>query len=140
METQCMRANLTDGGRCPTCRSMHTSSCDTGKKPSNQDRRADARREIDVLMNRFLNGYPYLCRASDISRTGMRIHPISGTAAPIRFVGLQFQLPGCGDVITASGEVVSSGTTGGTLGVRFTRMPSVSAERIGRFLATRLPD
>ena len=119
---------------------MHTSSCDTGKKPSHQDRRADARREIDVLMNRFLNGYPYLCRASDISRTGMRIHPISGMGSATRFVGLQFQLPGCGDVITASGEVVSSGTTGGTLGVRFTRMPSVSAERIGRFLAARRPD
>jgi hypothetical protein len=118
---------------------MHTSSCNPEKKPSSHDRRADARREIDVLMNRFLNGYPYLCRASDISRTGMRIHPISGAGAPTRFVGLQFQLPGVGDVITASGEIVSTGTAGAPLGVRFTRMPSVSAERIGRFLAARSP-
>jgi hypothetical protein len=119
---------------------MHTSTCDSGKKPSSHDRRADARREIDVLMNQFLNGYPYLCRASDISRTGMRIHPISGAGAPPRFVGLQFQLPGIGDVITASGEIVSSGATGGTLGVRFTRMPTVSADRISKFLAARQPD
>jgi len=111
-----------------------------GKKPSNNERRADPRREIDVLMNRFLNGYPYLCRASDISRTGMRLHPISGAGAATRFVGLQFQLPGCADVITASGEVVSSNSTDGPVGVRFTRMPTVSADRIGRFLAARCPD
>jgi hypothetical protein len=119
---------------------MHTSSCDTGKKSSTQERRADARREIDVLMNRFMSGYPYLCRASDISRTGMRIHPISGAGAATRFVGLQFQLPGVGEVITASGEIVSSGTTGGPLGVRFTRMPTVSADRISKFLAACRPD
>jgi len=119
---------------------MHTSSCDTGKKPSTHERRADARREIDVLMNRFLNGSPYLCRASDISRTGMRIHPISGAGSATRFVGLQFQLPGVGDVITAAGEIVSPGAGGGPLGVRFTRMPTISAERIGRFLAARCPD
>jgi hypothetical protein len=115
---------------------MHTSSCDTGKKLSTKERRSDPRREVDVLMNRFLNGYPYLCRASDISRTGMRIHPISGAESATRFVGLQFQLPGSGDVITASGEVVSS-SAGGPLGVRFTRMPGVSSDRIGRFLAAR---
>jgi len=119
---------------------MHTSSCSTGKKPSTKERRADTRREIDVLMNRFLNGYPYLCRASDISRTGMRIHPISGAGSATRFVGLQFQLPGTGDVVTASGEVVSTGATGGPLGVRFTRMPAVSADRIGRFLSARHPE
>lgn len=91
-------------------------------------------------MNRFLNGYPYLCRASDISRTGMRIHPISGGAkGPARFVGLQFQLPGSNDVITASGEIVSSDATG-PVGVRFTTMPAVSKERISRFLAERQPD
>jgi len=119
---------------------MHTSSCDTGNRPSTNERRADARREIDVLMNRFLNGYPYLCRASDISRTGMRIHPISGAGSSTRFVGLQFQLPGTGDVVTASGEVVSSGAGGGPLGVRFTRMPAISADRISRFLSARHPD
>jgi hypothetical protein len=91
-------------------------------------------------MNRFLNGYPYLCRASDISRTGMRIHPISGASSATRFVGLQFQLPGSADVITASGEVVTAPTNEGPYGVRFTRMPAVSASRIGRFLAAHRPE
>jgi hypothetical protein len=88
-------------------------------------------------MNRYLNGYPYLCRASDLSRTGIRLHPISRGQSATRFVGLQFQLPGSVDVITASGEVVSSSSKDGPVGVRFTRMPAVSAARIGRFLAAQ---
>jgi hypothetical protein len=88
-------------------------------------------------MNRFLNGYPYLCRASDISRTGIRLHPISGARSATRFVGLQFQLPGFDDVITAAGEVVSPPKNDGPLGVRFTRMPAVSAARLGSFLAAQ---
>lgn len=91
-------------------------------------------------MNRFLNGYPYLSRASDISRTGMRIHPIGGASAATRFVGLQFQLPGSADVITASGEIVSAPGKEGPLSVRFTRMPAMSAARIGRFLAAQRSD
>jgi hypothetical protein len=118
---------------------MHTSSCEAGNKAS-RDRRADPRREIDVLMNRFLNGYPYLSRATDISRTGMRIQPISGSGAPNRFVGLQFQLPGSNEVITASGEIISGKPEDGPLGVRFTRMPAISKERINRYLANRCPD
>jgi len=86
-------------------------------------------------MNRFLNGYPYLSRATDISRTGMRIQPISDAGAANRFIGLQFQLPGSADVITASGEVVSSDTHDGPVGIRFTRMPAISKERINRYLA-----
>lgn len=91
-------------------------------------------------MNRFLSGYPYLSRATDISRTGMRIQPICGAGAASRFIGLQFQLPGSADVITASGEIISSSTGDGPLGVRFTRLPAISRERIGRYLTTRRPD
>ncbi len=116
---------------------MHTSTCTKGTKAGQVERRADPRREVDLLMNRYLNGYPYLCRASDISRTGMRIHPISGARPGTRFIGLQFQLPGSADVITASGELVSAANHEGPLGVRFTRMPAVSAAQLGRFLAAQ---
>lgn len=89
-------------------------------------------------MNRFLNGYPYLSRATDISRTGMRIQPIGGAGSSSRFIGLQFQLPGSTEVITASGEIVSSASTeDGPVGVRFTRMPAIARERIGRYLEAR---
>jgi hypothetical protein len=86
-------------------------------------------------MNQFLNGYPYLCRATDISRTGMRIQSVASGARPARFIGLQFQLPGCDEVLTASGEVVATKGEPGTVGIRFTRLPEVASDRIGRFLA-----
>jgi hypothetical protein len=116
---------------------MNTSSYDPGNKASSIDRRANPRRGIDVLMNQFLNGYPYLCRATDISRTGMRIRPMSNGLGGTRFVGLQFQLPGSDDVLTASGEVVSASEKEGPVGIRFTRLPAASAERLGKFLAVQ---
>jgi hypothetical protein len=57
-------------------------------------------------------------------------------------MGLQFQLPGSQEVITASGEAVfasgeavfASGSRA-PVGIRFTRMPPASGEQIGRFVA-----
>jgi hypothetical protein len=101
-----------------------------------RDRRNNDRRPVDLLINRFLNGYPYMCRATDISRSGMRIVPmLEPTEAP-RFMGLQFQLPGSNDVITASGEAVFVAGERGAVGIRFTKLPSESAALIDRFLAS----
>jgi hypothetical protein len=111
--------------------------CTSNKnQPSATDRRANPRQEIDMLMNQFLNGYPYLCRATDISRTGMRIQPISQGGNKVRFVGLEFQLPGSEQVLTAAGEIVSAEPQQGTIGIRFTQIPKVASKRINQFLAT----
>ena len=70
------------------------------------DRRHDQRVPVDLFINRFLDGQPYLCRMIDISRTGARLVPMiepNGARAP-QFMGLQFQLPDRNDVLTASGE------------------------------------
>ena len=59
------------------------------------DRRTHRRVNIDVYMNRFLDGQPYMCRMVDISRTGARLVPMiepDGSRAP-HFMGQQFQLP-----------------------------------------------
>jgi hypothetical protein len=102
---------------------------------STLDRRNDNRRPVDLLINRFLNGHPYMCRATDISRTGMRLVPmLEPTEAP-KFMGLQFQLPGSDEVVTASGEAVFIAGERGAVGVRFTRLPSNSAAMIDRFLS-----
>jgi hypothetical protein len=100
------------------------------------DRRSADRRPVDLLINRFLNGYPYMCRATDISRSGMRIVPmLEPTEAP-KFMGLQFQLPGTSDVITASGEAVFIAGERAAIGIRFTKLPSESAALIDRFLTS----
>jgi hypothetical protein len=50
-------------------------------------------------------------------------------------MGLQFQLPGSQEVITASGEAVFASGSRAPVGIRFTRMPPASGEQIGRFVA-----
>jgi hypothetical protein len=104
------------------------------------DRRYHARVQLDLLVNRFVNGQPYMCRMTDISRTGARLAPLlepagTGAVRP-RFMGLQFQLPGRSEILTASGELVTDegSSTGRTVGVRFTNLPPDAAWAIEAFL------
>jgi hypothetical protein len=122
-----------------TARTSQTSKTGRARgavKPA--ERRESQRREVDLLVNRFLNGYPYLCRATDISRTGMRIVPLLEPANTPRYMGLQFQLPGTDDVLTASGEAVFEDGVQGPVGIRFTRVPSGSAALLERFMTGRV--
>jgi len=99
------------------------------------DRRYNKRVKIDMLINRFLNGQPYLCRMVDISRTGIRLAPMiepDGIEAP-QYMGLQFQLPDRNDVLTASGMTITRNDK--TVGVRFTSLPPDSAWAIESFLS-----
>src|ERR1700710_2088347 len=99
------------------------------------DRRTNERVGTDVYVNRFLNGQPYMCRMVDISRTGARLLPLlePKTSHAPRFMGLQFQLPGQNDILTASGEMMSLGDGNG-VGVRFTNLPPQSAWAIEAYL------
>lgn len=98
------------------------------------ERRTIRRAPIDVLANRFLDGYPYLCRAMDISRQGMRLRRFNEPHAETRYIGLQFQLPGSAEILTASGEVVFRDEGSRALGVRFTHLPAAAAAAIEKFL------
>ena len=122
--------------RSPTITSSSSPSSPSATITSDSERRSGgARASLDLFVNRFLNGYPYLCRAVDISRTGMRILPLLGPQEAPRFMGRQFQLPGTDEVITASVEAVFVSDDKGPVGVRFTRLPPGSAELIDRFVA-----
>lgn len=96
------------------------------------DRRTGNRAPVDLFMNRFLEGHPYLCVARDVSETGMRLRPLLGPRLPTHFVGLQFQLPGSEDILTASGEVIREGNE--EQAIRFTHMPVDSRRALERFL------
>jgi hypothetical protein len=119
--------------------SSSSSITHTGRdSTSGSDRRTQRRKPLDVFANRFLEGYPYLCRATDISPEGMclrRLHePALAPGPRARFMGLQFQLPGSSEVLTASGEVVSHDDTSGTVGVRFTQLAPRTARALRSFL------
>ena len=106
--------------------------CDRGSDSSTDaDRRSQRRAKTDLFVNRFLNGHPYLCRMTNISRSGARLVPINEprlTPAPA-YMGLQFQLPGRPEIVTAFGETAT--TEGGrSVGIRFTRLPASAAAAI----------
>lgn len=98
------------------------------------DRRNSNRAKVDVLINRFLDGHPYMCRMMDISQTGLRILPLSGPRTAQKFMGLQFQLPGVDGVFTASGEAVDGAGGERGYGVRFTSLPAECVSAIERFV------
>lgn len=104
--------------------------------------RKSPRVPMDAWVNKFIDGTPYLCRATDISVDGLYVgallEPASGPAnsAP---VGLQFQLPGFEEVIYAEGEVVrlqGRRMTHGH-GIRFTHLARRHRALIEQFVATR---
>ncbi len=101
---------------------------------SQTDRRTGTRAPVDLFMNRFLEGHPYLCVARDVSRTGMRLRTLLGPQVEADFIGLQFQLPGSDAVLTASGEVIREGND--EVAIRFTHMPSASQSALEQFLAS----
>jgi hypothetical protein len=109
------------------------SAADSNAGVTASDRRGFERVGTDLLVNRFLNGHPYMCLMTDISRTGARLVPLlePKAVAPQRFMGIQFQLPGQKEILTASGETMSAGDS---VGVRFTNLPPESAWAIEAFL------
>ena len=99
------------------------------------DRRYNKRVKVDMFINRFLNGQPYMCRMVDISRSGIRLAPMiepDGGVAP-NYMGLQFQLPDRNDVLTASGMAITRDDK--TVGVRFTSLPPDAAWALDSFLS-----
>lgn len=70
------------------------------------NKRKNDRVSLDIYLNKYVAGVPYMARSSDISREGLGLaHLIEPQMAGKR-VGLQFQLPGSEEVIYAEGEVV----------------------------------
>jgi hypothetical protein len=108
-----------------------------GAAPAGANRRNSARAPIDVLANRFLGGYPYMCRLLDISRSGLRLRRLHEPRTSFRFVGLQFQVPGRPEVISAAAEVVFSDDRTGEVGLRFTRLSPADADLIDGIVSGR---
>jgi hypothetical protein len=71
-----------------------------------EEQRFDARVSLDIILNKYIKGRPYLCRATNISRKGLLVHRVHEPHSPETSVGLQFQLPGSERVITCAGQVV----------------------------------
>ncbi len=70
------------------------------------NKRKQNRVNLDIFLNKYVAGVPYMTRASDISREGVGLAHLIEPDMSGKRVGLQFQLPGSEEVIYAEGEVV----------------------------------
>jgi len=59
------------------------------------ERRLSYRKPVEVFFNQYVDGYPHLCRAVDISKTGVRAVTLSRQPEThLRSFSLELKLPG----------------------------------------------
>lgn len=63
------------------------------------DRRKSPRKPVDVFFNRFLDGYPYLCLAVDLSHKAVLVETFSEPATRAQRFPLELRFPGDRDSI-----------------------------------------
>ena len=104
------------------------------------EKRINRRVPLDVYLNKFIKGVPFMARAKDISPTGIYLTQLLEPLADDARVGVQFQLPGTKDVIFAEGEIVREGRRGRQQGngVRFTLITDFHRRLIERFVDRRV--
>jgi len=104
------------------------------------EKRKGDRVPLDIYLNKFVAGVPYLAKAWDISAEGVSLAHLIEPQNPVRRVGLQFQLPGSDEVIYAEGEVVRQwgDARRPKSGVRFTRLTERHRQMIHAFVHDQL--
>lgn len=109
---------------------MHSSMVD--------DRRIDFRVPVDLVLNKYIGGRPYLCRATNLSRCGLLLHRVFEPKNDTARIGLQFQLPGCDRVITCAGRVAFQLPNGQGTGIELTNVDPEHQSLIDDFVLTSL--
>ena len=103
------------------------------------EQRRDARKSINIVLNKYINGEPHLCRAVNVSRGGMLLHRVFEPDRLHHAVVLEFQLPGSETVLRAEGMALMGSPGGRSCGVRFTYMSSEACQVLDQFLAPSPP-
>jgi hypothetical protein len=104
----------------------------------NDDRRLDFRVPVDFLLNKYVKGRPYLCRAANISRCGLLVERIFEPELAQQRIGLQFQLPDTDRVITCAGRVLYDHEWLPANGVAFTAISEDHQALIDHFILEHL--
>ncbi len=105
-----------------------------------QDKRRERRSPINILLNKYVDGEPHVCRAVNLSRGGMLLYKVFEPDLPQGEVSLEFQLPGSSRILRADGQTFAEHRWARAHGVRFMRMADEDKELIERFLRGELDD
>jgi hypothetical protein len=100
------------------------------------EKRKHDRVPLDIYLNKYVAGVPYMARTSDISKEGVALANLIEPDLAGKRVGLQFQLPGSEEVIYAEGEIVREWAelTEERSGVRFTLLTERHKRMIEQFV------
>ena len=100
------------------------------------EKRKVGRVPLDIYLNKYVAGVPYMARTSDISNEGVSLARLLEPQIAGKRVGLQFQLPGSEEVIYAEGEVVREWIDASTegSGVRFTLLTERHRKMIDKYV------
>lgn len=99
------------------------------------DQRRDPRRPIDILLNKYIDGQPHVCRAVNISRGGMLVHKVLEPEVPHLSVTVELELPGSQEVLCLEAVVLGAERYSRSMAIRFVRMPPRIALQIERFIS-----
>lgn len=105
-----------------------------------RDRRFGFRVPLEIFLTQYIDDRPFRALTSNISGTGMRLETLAQAGPRLRLadrgIGLEFELPGTGEVIWARGEACHERASIGpilSLGIRFTGMPRVHQRLVRDF-------
>jgi hypothetical protein len=98
------------------------------------DNRRERRMPLNILLNKYIDGEPHVCRAVNVSRGGMLLYKVFEPDQDYSEVSLEFQLPGSHRVLRADGILLSEHKWARAQGVRFTRMADEDRELMDRYL------
>jgi hypothetical protein len=98
------------------------------------DNRRERRMPLSILLNKYIEGEPHVCRAVNLSRGGMLLYKVFEPDLAQSEVSLEFQLPGSPRVLRADGVTLAEHRWARAHGVRFTSMADEDRDLLDRFL------
>lgn len=104
---------------------------------SGPDRR-QRRVGVDILINKYIDGEPHVCRAVNVSSGGMLLYKVFEPDVEQEEVSLEFQLPGSPRVLRCDGVTLAEHRWARAHGVRFTRIANEDRALLDQFLRGEL--
>jgi hypothetical protein len=101
------------------------------------ERRRFPRQAVDVFLNKFIGGYPHLCRVIDISPRGIQIARHREPVTHMQSFQLELRLPGDSHTLWLWARSVSE--RGRRQVLEFVSPSPEDAHRIERFVETYQP-
>lgn len=120
-----------------TCATSSTHSTTRTGEAMRFEKRQSDRARIDLLLNKYVSGEPYLVRGLNLSRGGMLIQKVIEPELPQTKVLLELELPDCDDLLFIEGMALQAERSSRTMAIRFLRMTPRDARHIDLFLKDR---